>query len=244
MIDLRPTREMREIYDSVVTISDYMTMHKNLSMGDSNRTVRMINSGWPEREGNFRKIGEISIPKDYYENHLLTQDVDPPTDHNLTTEQKFLSGNHVSASMGYDLSVLRSRISKQFGLAECEVALHDQPPGGIHGWHFDSMFFYYNKIWLPADESRADLPFNKELQWVDDGTCPQRLFLALTDWQYGQVFGFGSKIWSGWKAGDVLWFDWQNLPHYTANTGISNRAIVRITGLSSLTDLRYDRFIS
>ena len=32
------------------------------------------------------------------------------------------------------------------------------------------------------------------------------------------------------KAGDVVWFDWANIPHSTANTGPWPRTIAKITG--------------
>ena len=33
-----------------------------------------------------------------------------------------------------------------------------------------------------------------------------------------------------WKKGDVLWFDWYNVPHGTANLGRKNRLMLVITG--------------
>jgi len=33
-----------------------------------------------------------------------------------------------------------------------------------------------------------------------------------------------------WKAGDVMWFRWQDLPHASANCGHMNRPFLKITG--------------
>ena len=33
-----------------------------------------------------------------------------------------------------------------------------------------------------------------------------------------------------WKKGDVLFFDWRNTPHSTANCGIDNRPFLKVTG--------------
>lgn len=247
MIDIKLTTaqkvKFRKLYDSVVTIGDYMDMFKNggLTYSEANQYIRLLNSGWPQREGPFRTVGKLDLPEGYYEKQILTQATKDVNEKNEPLDIRLLTGNHVSAEKGYDLSYLRDQLEQQFGLTECEVGLHDQPPGAVHGWHFDSMYNYYTKVWLPKDPARANLPFNKELQWVDDGTCPQRMFLTLTDWCYGQVFGFGTQQWSDWKKGEVTWFEWQNLPHYTANASLFDRPIVRVTGLTSLSDLRYSR---
>jgi hypothetical protein len=34
-----------------------------------------------------------------------------------------------------------------------------------------------------------------------------------------------------WRAGDVTTFDWQNLPHSTANAGHNPRITLQITGV-------------
>jgi len=40
----------------------------------------------------------------------------------------------------------------------------------------------------------------------------------------------GNHHWVQWKAGDVMWFRWQDLPHASANCGHMNRPFLKITG--------------
>ena len=58
-----------------------------------------------------------------------------------------------------------------------------------------------------------------------------RYFIQLTDWQPGQFWQYGTYNWSHWKAGSVTTFDWQNVPHSTANAGFHPRVTLQITGI-------------
>ena len=57
-----------------------------------------------------------------------------------------------------------------------------------------------------------------------------RVFVALEDWCWGQYLMMGNHHWTNWKAGDVMWFRWQDLPHASANCGHMNRPFLKITG--------------
>ena len=63
-----------------------------------------------------------------------------------------------------------------------------------------------------------------------------RIFVALTDWQPGWMWQFGTDHWCNWKKGDVIKFDWRNVPHSTANAGYSARSILKITGTSDFVE--------
>ena len=41
---------------------------------------------------------------------------------------------------------------------------------------------------------------------------------------------FEPGFWTNWKKGDVLFFDWRNTPHSTANCGVHERPLLKITG--------------
>ena len=56
------------------------------------------------------------------------------------------------------------------------------------------------------------------------------MFVFLNDWTAGQVIMAGTKIITGWKKGDVFWFDWYHVPHGTANFSRTNRMMLQITG--------------
>jgi hypothetical protein len=59
------------------------------------------------------------------------------------------------------------------------------------------------------------------------------LFVQLTDWQPGQFWQYGNYNWSQWRAGSVTTFDWQNVPHSTANAGFHPRVTLQITGIKT-----------
>jgi hypothetical protein len=68
-----------------------------------------------------------------------------------------------------------------------------------------------------------------------------RLVVHLTDWEQGHFWSYGNYMYSQWRAGDVHTFDWQNLPHSTANAGHNPRVSYQITGV--LTE-QSDEFIN
>ena len=57
--------------------------------------------------------------------------------------------------------------------------------------------------------------------------------IQLTDWQPGQFWEFGNYHWNQWTAGDVVTFDWQNMPHSTANAGHHPRVTLQLTGVKT-----------
>jgi hypothetical protein len=65
----------------------------------------------------------------------------------------------------------------------------------------------------------------------EDPSRVVRYFVQLTDWQQGHFWSFGNHCWSNWFAGDVVTFDWWNVPHSTANAGHVPRATLQVTGI-------------
>jgi len=59
----------------------------------------------------------------------------------------------------------------------------------------------------------------------------ERVFLFLDNWQPGQVIQMQDDMISNWQRGDVMWFDWRNTPHGTANFGEVSRPLLLITGV-------------
>ena len=101
------------------------------------------------------------------------------------------------------------KISEQFGLDDCMERIHIQRPGEVWNLHIDKL-----QKWCPDDPSRVG-----------------RYFIQLTDWQPGQFWEYGNYHWNQWKAGDVSTFDWQNIPHSTANAGHYPRVTFQLTGV-------------
>ena len=58
---------------------------------------------------------------------------------------------------------------------------------------------------------------------------------VLQDWEPGQFLMYGNQQFDRWRAGDVHKFDWQNLPHATANASNLPRPMLVITGVKTHT---------
>lgn len=102
-------------------------------------------------------------------------------------------------------------VSDAFGLKDCMNRIHVQKPGQLWHLHIDKLY-----KWFPEDPSKV-----------------MRIFIQLTDWRPGQFWEYGNHHWNQWRAGSVTTFDWQNLPHSTANAGFHPRVTLQITGIAT-----------
>ena len=109
------------------------------------------------------------------------------------------------------------------------ITVNNQPPGALMGRHVDfcSSFLYEYK---DIDPNIINLEFDKALGKPKNFKNIIRCFVALADWQPGQVVNFEPNFWTQWKKGDVVFFDWQNTPHATFNGGFHQRPFIKITG--------------
>jgi len=129
----------------------------------------------------------------------------------------------IASALGFDNS------------ASCSI--NNQLPGTLMHRHIDFVGYYIHEHL--NDEGFLDLEYDKELRQPKDHKEVWRCFVALDDWKPGQIVNFEPSFWTNWKKGDVLFFDWRNTPHSTANCGIHNRPLLKITG--SLHDDSYIR---
>ena len=58
-----------------------------------------------------------------------------------------------------------------------------------------------------------------------------RIMVRLQDWEPGQFLMYGNEQFDRWRAGDIHKFDWQNIPHATANASNKPRPMLVITGV-------------
>jgi hypothetical protein len=101
------------------------------------------------------------------------------------------------------------KLSDRFGLDKCMNRIHVQQPGELWNLHIDKLY-----KWAPdAPESIL------------------RVFVQLTDWRPGQFWEFGNYHWNQWRAGEIVTFDWANMPHSTANAGYDPRVTFQLTGI-------------
>ena len=138
----------------------------------------------------------------------------PPPREDLIAEEYDLTRagvdtNIVVTHLNWVMPDSLKQIADNFGLEDCMERIHVQRPGELWNLHIDKL-----QKWLPEDPSKI-----------------LRVFVQLTDWQPGQFWEFGNYHWSHWRAGEVYSFDWQNIPHSTANAGHHPRVTLQMTGI-------------
>ena len=106
--------------------------------------------------------------------------------------------------------------------------INNQKPGTMLHRHIDFVSCYtYERS---DDADFLELEYDKVRRQAKGHPPIYRCFVALDDWHPGQIVNFEPDFWHGWKKGDVMFFDWQNTPHSTANCGIKDRPLLKITG--------------
>ena len=103
------------------------------------------------------------------------------------------------------------RIANLFALDDAMTRIHVQLPGQVWNYHLDKL-----EKWAPEDPDSV-----------------HRYMIQLTDWEPGHYWNYGNYTHQGWHAGDVTTFDWQNVPHATANAGHNPRVTLQITGVAT-----------
>ena len=101
--------------------------------------------------------------------------------------------------------IWKSMIDK-LGLEDSKQAFHIQYPGELLNLHID-----------------------KQYEMNDDPGKVARFFIFLEDWKPGHFLQMGTSM-VKWRKGDLLWFDWPNMPHASANAGWEPRCLIQITG--------------
>ena len=117
---------------------------------------------------------------------------------------------------GY-LSTDQKKAIDCLGLENANGYVHLQKPGQSHILHIDTVYGGGHWDYL-GDQKRNKV---------------RRVFLMLQDWQPGQIIQFGNVMYSKWKAGDVAYVRWQDIPHGTANFGHHDRSLILVTGVTT-----------
>jgi hypothetical protein len=119
--------------------------------------------------------------------------------------------NYEITNLNWDIPPVLQRIADLFALDDAMVRIHVQMPGQVWNLHLDKL-----EKWNPADPDSV-----------------LRVQIQLTDWSPGQFWSYGNYQHSMWLAGDVTTFDWQNVPHSTANAGLEPRVTLQVTGVKT-----------
>lgn len=117
----------------------------------------------------------------------------------------------VITNLHWELAPIFQRMSDLFCLDDVMNRIHVQLPGQVWNLHIDKL-----QKWCPEDPARV-----------------LRAFVQLTDWQPGQFWEYGNYHWNQWQSGNISTFDWQNVPHSTANAGHHPRVTLQITGVKT-----------
>jgi hypothetical protein len=88
-----------------------------------------------------------------------------------------------------------------------------QRPGCIMSKHYDPV-----KIFQP---------------WYNEIEKCVRVLIALAPWEYGQLIGFNNEILTGWKQGDIIYCDFPNTWHFTANCSWHSRPLLQVSGVAN-----------
>jgi hypothetical protein len=120
------------------------------------------------------------------------------------------ANKHMAVSnIGWNIPPVLERVSKLFAFDDPMYRLHVQWPGQVWTQHIDKL-----QKWCPEDPDRV-----------------MRVMIQLTDWRPGHFWSYGNHTHQGWHAGEVTTFDWQNVPHSTANAGHEPRVTFQMTGV-------------
>lgn len=107
----------------------------------------------------------------------------------------------------------------QFSDGALNASYHVQLPGQFFPYHVDELpGFKNNEIEHELDKDPLQVA---------------RFEIMVYDWVPGHVWAYGNTYWKQWKAGDIAWHNWRDIPHGTANLSHSPRVTLQVTGRTS-----------
>jgi hypothetical protein len=123
-----------------------------------------------------------------------------------------------SRTAAEDIEIFQ-KISNWLGMDRSMIKFHNQTTGQMLHTHID------NFAARPERENSfkvTDMDKNPDIM--------RRFTVMLADWELGQIFQIGNANFTGWRAGDCITWEWQDMPHSTANMGWWDRPMLQITG--------------
>ena len=220
-----------EQWEKIISVKDLMEFIENPDcdvMGLSRHLVdKSKSSFWTAANVDFKfDIDKILNNKPEIAHNEISSTTMVPSELEYHKKNNFTNGyDRISP----DADTLK--IVKCLGFGDnSSVWINNQPPGAMMGRHVDfiSCFTYEN---LEKDNALEDMPYDKDRRQPLGMKTIWRCFVALADWEPGQLVNFEPGFWTDWKKGDVVFFDWKNTPHSTANCGSKNRPFLKITGV-------------
>jgi len=167
----------------------------------------------PTWQGDLEDIIANAKPATWATRGYKGEGIEAPPDE-LAAEELDLTANGMNRDLAithlnWRLPASLQAISDAVGLDRCMNRIHVQQPGELWNLHIDKLY-----KWAPEAPDTI-----------------MRIMIQLTDWQPGQFWEYGNYHYNQWRAGDVTTFDWQNMPHSTANAGYHPRVTFQLTGI-------------
>ena len=223
----------QELYNQVETLQDWVDLFQDESFEYDEFLLSI--SDYKEGDECFRVLGNIGGDWQFeLDESDLIASYDSIYDNKYVLKSERSTFEKYNYNYGYNKyapNELSSKIADALGFKNHVHNINNQPTGCVVNLHVDSL-----TCWSLDYPDYSHLKFDKKLRQPADHPTLHRVFVALSDWQPGWMWQFGHKHWTGWKKGDVVWFDWRHVPHSTANGGYSARPILKISGQSSLID--------
>jgi hypothetical protein len=167
----------------------------------------------PVWQTELEQIINCSEPATWATRGYKGRGVPPPDEDQIAEtydlERVGVDPDKIITHLNWEIPPVLQQISERFGMTDTMSRIHVQRPGEVWNLHIDKL-----QKWCPEDPSRV-----------------LRVMIQLTDWQPGQFWEYGNYHYRGWRAGDVTTFDWQNVPHSTANAGHRPRVTLQLTGV-------------
>jgi hypothetical protein len=221
-------------WNNVETVGDFLNfiedpaidyMDWSNSFGDSNKSGFWIGA-------KVKNIPDITHLLD--NNPLIDSAELSPTTMTVSELEHHKKFNYGSGYDRHEPTQELTKIADALGFENPSTWLNNQPPGSLMGRHTDTISCFMHE--KTGDFKKQT--FDRERRQPRGSKDVWRCFIALDDWHPGQIVNFEPDFWTDWKKGDVLFFNWQFTAHSTANTGMHNRPLLKITGT-----IKNDQFV-
>lgn len=223
-----PTKkEYQEKCDTIQTAQDWI----NLLNDDSNNFFELTSSLSKYCPGDpaFWKIAEINGDWKFNVDDLTTliyNATDVVVSNMFGSERPVIEQNKRQYGYNrYQLDNISKKIVDVLDLEHVDANINVQPPGSVKNLHTDILSCVYHREGIDLSKLDFDLSTRQPAGYPTF----YRILVALTDWQPGWMFQLGVDQWAGWKKGDVIAIDWQNVAHCTANASFVDRPLLKIT---------------
>ena len=222
-------------WNSIDTVGDFLDFVEDPNIDYMNWSNSFAN---PDRGGFWIGANIKNIPD--VRNFFFFFPQIESTELNPTTMTSSERDHHLKYNFGngYDRHVAPEeflKIASMLGFNKNpSVYINNQPPGSVMGRHVDTITCFLHD--QPTDFKNKK--FDREKRQPQGSKDVWRCFVALDDWHPGQIVNFEPHFWTQWKKGDVLFFNWQYTAHSTANAGIHDRPLLKITG-----EIYNDKFV-